>query len=516
MQSTALILIIALLLLTGLGLLLWLIRQRRQVPLAKTGFVHTRPLFADTNPSVGDRGDGGSARYPDSELSTGPDSLSLYQDTPTNSRYESRFRSSSPSLFPEDFVQSTMPQALHLTEVPKPAQQLERERIQRAMQALGDGPVDRAWQTLQGFFPDKGNREAALQTLAQIAQAYDKEARHECARDVYEHMADIDPNWPDIKAKLTRARELAQAATTNTWGTLPPRPMPQLGEQGQSCGQLGKYLVDKQIGKGAMGAVYMGLDPATNRKVALKTMALAQEFSGAELADARARFMREAEMAGRLQHHDIVHIFDAGEQEGVAYIAMELIDGVDMSQHTQPASLLPLEQLLPIAARVAEALAYAHSRGVTHRDIKPANIMINLDHDLVKVMDFGVARVADTTRTRTGVVLGTPTYMSPEQLSGQNVDSRSDLYSFGVSLFQLLTGQLPYRNDSMAALMRAIGREPVPNVCTIRPDLPPALGNIVALALEKTPGTRYATGLQMAQDLRAVAASIQHVDLDLG
>jgi serine/threonine-protein kinase len=512
MQSTALIVIIALLLLTGLGLLVWLVRQRRQVPLAKTGFVHTRPLFADTNPSTIDRGDGGSARYPDSELANGsPDSLSLYQDTPTNSNFESRFRSSSPSLFAEDFVQSTMPSALSLTEAPKPPLQIERERIQRAMQALGDGPIDRAWQTLQGFFPDKGNREVALQTLNQIAQAYEKEDRHECARDVYEHMADIDPAWPDIKNRLTRARELAQAATTNTWGTLPPRPMPQVGD-----GQMGQYVVERQIGKGAMGAVYLGHEATSGCKVALKTMALAQEFSGAELADARARFMREAEMAGRLQHQDIVHIFDAGEQEGVAYIAMELIDGIDMGHYTQPANLLPLEQLLPIAARVAEALAYAHSRGVTHRDIKPANIMVNLDHDLVKVMDFGVARVADTTRTRTGVVLGTPTYMSPEQLSGQNVDSRSDLYSFGVSLFQLLTGQLPYRNDSMAALMRAIGREPVPNVCTVRPDLPPALGNIVALALEKTPATRYANGLQMAQDLRDVAASLQHIDLDLG
>jgi serine/threonine protein kinase len=250
--------------------------------------------------------------------------------------------------------------------------------------------------------------------------------------------------------------------------------------------------------------------------VALKTMALAQEFSGAELVEARTRFLREAEMAGRLQHPDIVSILDAGELGGLAYIAMELVEGKDLSQYTSPDQLLPLDQLLGILARVADALAYAHSRGVTHRDIKPANIMVDVATGVVKVMDFGVARVADAARTRTGVVLGTPTFMSPEQLSGQPIDGRSDLYSLGVAMFQLLTGQLPYRNDSMAALMRAIGREPVPNVCTIRPDLPPALGDIVALALEKHPNTRYASGQQLADDLRAVLAEVgASVDIEL-
>jgi serine/threonine protein kinase len=165
---------------------------------------------------------------------------------------------------------------------------------------------------------------------------------------------------------------------------------------------------------------------------------------------------------------------------------------------------------------VADALAYAHTRGVTHRDVKPANIMIDLQRGRVKVMDFGVARVADAARTRTGVVLGTPTFMSPEQLSGQTIDGRSDLYSLGVSLFQLLTGQLPYRNDSMSVLMRAIAHDQAPNVCVLRPDVPEAVGNIVALALEKHPTTRYASGEQMASDLRAVAMTMQQIDIELG
>src|SRR5690606_4336793 len=182
-------------------------------------------------------------------------------------------------------------------------------------------------------------------------------------------------------------------------------------------------------------------------------MALAREFQGDELADARSRFLREAEMAGRLEHPDIVGIIGAGEADGLAFIAMELIKGTDLSVHATPQTLLPLTQLLPIMARVADALGYAHTRGVTHRDIKPANSMVDLASGGVKVMDFGVARVADAARTRTGVVLGTPRFMSPEQLSGQTIDGRTDLYSLGVSLFQLLTGYLPYRNESMAQLM---------------------------------------------------------------
>ncbi|RRS03321.1 serine/threonine protein kinase [Aquabacterium soli] len=326
-------------------------------------------------------------------------------------------------------------------------------------------------------------------------------------------MADTDPHWRDVKVRLMRARGLAQNAAVNTWGTVPAQPMPQITRP-----QLGKYLVDKEIGRGAMGAVYLGYDPATDHRVALKTMALAQEFSGSDLVDARSRFLREAEMAGRLEYPDIVSIIDAGEENGVAFIAMELVEGTDLSEYTAPDRLLPLEHLIPIMARVAAALAYAHTRGVTHRDIKPGNIMVDLNRDVVKVMDFGVARVADAARTRTGVVLGTPTFMSPEQLAGQNIDGRSDLYSLGVTFFQLLTGQLPYRNDSMAVLMRAIARDPVPHVTEIRPDVPQALGDIVALALQKHPNTRYADGQQMAEDLRAVAQAMQAraVDLDLG
>ena len=271
---------------------------------------------------------------------------------------------------------------------------------------------------------------------------------------------------------------------------------------------LGRYRIDRELGRGAMGMVYLGHDPQLGRQVAIKTMALAREFEGIELVEARARFFREAEMAGRLQHRDIVTIYDAGEDQDLAYIAMEFVKGRDLLQHTLPGRLLPVPTVLQTIARVAQALAYAHSQGVVHRDIKPANVMIDPASDTVKVTDFGIARVTDASRTRTGMVLGTPSFMSPEQMAGRRVDGRSDLYSLGVMLFQLLTGALPHASESMATLMYQIANQPAPDVRSLRPGLPEALANIVALALEKRPEVRYSDGKTIAGDLLAVAAKM--------
>jgi len=271
---------------------------------------------------------------------------------------------------------------------------------------------------------------------------------------------------------------------------------------------LGRYRIERPIGSGSMGMVYLGHDPQGGRAVALKTLALSREFEGSALTEARARFFREAEMAGRLQHLDIVTIFEAGEQDGLAYLAMEYVNGRDLSQHTLAGRLLPVTQVLRTLARVALALAHAHAQGVVHRDVKPANVMIDPASDVVKVTDFGVARIADACQTRTGLVLGTPSFMSPEQMAGRRLDGRTDLYSLGVMLFQMLTGVLPHRSDSMAQLMSQIANEPAPDIRTLRPELPEALANVVALALEKRPEIRYADGHQMAADLLAVAQAL--------
>jgi serine/threonine-protein kinase len=238
--------------------------------------------------------------------------------------------------------------------------------------------------------------------------------------------------------------------------------------------------------------------------VAIKTMALSQEFAGEELTDARERFFREAETAGRLQHQNIVTIFDAGEEHDLAYIAMEFLKGRDLADHCKGDNLLSVSKVLSIVARVAEALAYAHKQNVVHRDIKPANIMYELDSDTVKVTDFGIARITDSSKTKTGLVLGTPSFMSPEQLAGKKVDGRSDLYSLGVMLYQMLAGLLPFRGDSMSELMFKIANEEAADIRIIRPEIPESLANVVALALSKRPETRYQTGDQFAADLRAV------------
>jgi hypothetical protein len=505
------------LLLVALALVLawWMFRKNREPAIpAASGFSpttrsagHTRPMHdTPTRPAR-------PVRQADVQPVTRPDRRRVQrsEDTgPETVLSYLHFQNSAPlgSDYPSDLGSdfgptSTLPEA--------DAASPDRLRIEKALNALQQGPADQAWETLKGFRPEQAHRVACLETMERIALAFERDQRYDGARDVYEHMADIDPHWRDVKLRLMRARGLAQNAKANAWGTVPAQLLPEVDHR-----QLGRYIVDKEIGRGAMGAVYLGYDPATNQRVALKTMSLVKEFSGSDLVDARSRFLREAEMAGRLDHPDIVSVIDAGELDGLAFIAMELVEGTDMSEFTQASKLLPLTQLVPIMARVAEALAYAHTRGVTHRDIKPGNIMVDVDKGIVKVMDFGVARVADAARTRTGVVLGTPTFMSPEQLAGQTIDGRSDLYSLGVSMFQLLTGQLPYRNDSMATLMRAIGSEAVPHVCDIRPDIPRALGDIVALALQKHPTTRYSDGLQMAEDLRAVMAMLRSADKAAG
>jgi serine/threonine-protein kinase len=268
---------------------------------------------------------------------------------------------------------------------------------------------------------------------------------------------------------------------------------------------LGRYRIEKPLGRGSMGVVYLAHDLEHGRAVAIKTLALSREFDAADLADARARFFREAEAAARLRHPDIVAVHEAGEDQGLAFIAMEYVRGHDLLRHMTLASLLPVPALLRIAARVALALAHAHTHGVVHRDVKPANVLIDPGTDTVKVADFGIASITDMARTRTGVMLGTPSFMSPEQMAGARIDGRSDLYALGVLLFQGLTGALPHRAESMAELLRQIGFEPAPDVRTLRPELPAALADLLARALSKRPEQRYADGQQMASDLVAIA-----------
>ncbi|MBC7917569.1 MAG: CHASE2 domain-containing protein [Rhodoferax sp.] len=353
--------------------------------------------------------------------------------------------------------------------------------------------------------------DALMGNLYSLALDFERKRQFNKAEAVYEHMAAYDKDYKDIKVKLSRAKNLSETVMLGGGGGTHPGGTMLLDGGAVEKPMLGRYQVEKELGKGAMGVVYLGKDPKIGRVVAIKTMALSQEFAGEELTDARERFFREAETAGRLQHQNIVTIFDAGEEHDLAYIAMEFLKGKDLVDFCKGDNLLPIPKVLSIVARVAEALAYAHTQNVVHRDIKPANIMYELDSDTVKVTDFGIARITDSSKTKTGLVLGTPSFMSPEQLAGKKVDGRSDLYSLGVMLFQMLAGVLPFRGDSMAELMFKIANEEAADIRIIRPELPELLANVVALAVSKRPETRYQTGDQFAADLRNVMAAMSGV-----
>ena len=276
---------------------------------------------------------------------------------------------------------------------------------------------------------------------------------------------------------------------------------------GHTPGMLGRYRVLKELGRGAMGLVYLGKDPTIQRFVAIKTMRLDQLDHDDKLQEVKARFFREAESTGRLSHPNIVTIYDAGEENDLGYIAMELIEGTPLKQWARKPNLMSVNEVLLTVATVADALDYAHQQGIVHRDIKPANIMLTKDR-IVKVMDFGIAKVASSSKTQSNIVLGTPTYMSPEQIAGKKVDGRSDIFSLGVVLFELLTGQLPFTADNLSAVLFSIAHHPHPAVQTLRADLPPMVQEIVDRALQKELPHRYRRAEEFANELRACLQSL--------
>ncbi|MGD9098468.1 MAG: serine/threonine-protein kinase [Desulfobacterales bacterium] len=272
--------------------------------------------------------------------------------------------------------------------------------------------------------------------------------------------------------------------------------------------KIGRYEIMRLIGKGAMGEVFLGRDPRINRLTAIKTLRFEDNFAEDEINAIKAKFFREAESAGTLSHANIVTIYDAGEDRDLAYIAMEYLEGVTLLRFTRAKRLLPVRKTIRYVTRIAEALDYAHIRGIVHRDIKPANVMV-LKSGRIKLTDFGIARITASSHTQTGVVKGTPYYMSPEQFSGAKVDGRSDIFSLGTLLFQLLTGSLPFFSESPAVLMNQIMNFPHPNPRAINPRVMPAIIPIVDRSLEKQPDRRYARASQMAADLVHLDQRIQ-------
>ena len=344
--------------------------------------------------------------------------------------------------------------------------------------------------------------DTLLDQLYNLGLDYERKRQFNKAESVFKYIQSNRADYSDVAVRIEQnknaigAMVLGGSPATNGNITL-------VSENGGiQKPMLGRYLIDKEIGRGAMGMVYLGHDDKIGRTVAIKTMVMREEIEVDKRDEVKARFFREAEAAGRLDHPNIVTVYDVGDEQDLAYIAMDYLKGKDLNNYCRVKKLLPPTEVFEVIISIAEALDYAHEQHVVHRDIKPANIIYNKAKKIAKITDFGVACLTDASKTKTGTVLGSPYYMSPEQLAGQKVDGRSDIYSLGVTLYQMLVGELPFTSDSMANLMYKIANEKHRDIRSFRPELPSCVSNIVNRALHKVIEKRFQSGKQMAASMR--------------
>jgi serine/threonine protein kinase len=268
--------------------------------------------------------------------------------------------------------------------------------------------------------------------------------------------------------------------------------------------KIGKYVIINEVGRGSTGVVYLSHDPYYGRDVAIKVYNVDASGDESRKRIARKMFLSEAHMVGMLQHPNILAIYDAGEENGHCYIVTEHVHGArTLAAYCRPDNLLRIDDVVELIYKAARALHYAHSRGVIHRDIKPSNIMLTLESE-VRIIDFGIALVADSEISRIEGIAGSPSYMSPEQVQSIELTNRSDLYSLGAVMYELLTGTRPFRAGNLQKLLHQIVFATPPPIHTLRPEIPEELENVTAMALQKDPAKRYKTGLDFAAELTRV------------
>ncbi len=342
----------------------------------------------------------------------------------------------------------------------------------------------------------------ALDAIYDIALQQERKRQYHHAITSYKHIVKSKSRYKDAEKRLKALESIEHSdgslsGTTDIAGTL------VIPNQKVSKPILGRYEIDRELGRGAMGVVYLGHDPKISRTVAIKTLNYSQ-FDDVLLDELKGRFFREAEAAGRLSHPSIVTVYDVGEEPDLAFIAMDYAEGKPLSAFTKSSSLLSIEKVHAVILKVAEALEYAHQQNIVHRDIKPGNIIYNPGNGEVKVTDFGIAKIVDDSKTKTGSVMGSPLFMSPEQLMGKKVFGSTDVYSLGVTFYQLLSGNTPFDGDSIATLTYQIINAKPKSIKLFRSDIPASTARIINKSLQKDPEKRFASAGAMALALRRV------------
>jgi serine/threonine-protein kinase len=348
--------------------------------------------------------------------------------------------------------------------------------------------------------------ESMKDVVYNLGLDYERKRMINKAISVYEYITDHDSEFRDLKARVAKLKKAIGALAERTArGSKEDKIV--VDDDLEIKPTVGRYEIVKELGQGAMGVVYLAKDPKINRLLAIKTIRFSDEFEEDRIESIKNRFFTEAEIAGKLSHPSIVAIYDAGEDFDLTYLAMEYLTGGDLRDPINKGIIFPLKKALYIIKETALALDYAHSQGVIHRDIKPGNIML-LKNGKVKVTDFGIAKAMSTSQTKSGVVLGTPNYMSPEQINGQKIDGRSDIFALGVVMFELLTGQLPFRGDNITNLLYQITQIKHPSVKELNPKLPKACEQIIDKALAKDHTRRFHRAGDMAKYVDALLAKL--------
>lgn len=403
-----------------------------------------------------------------------------------------------PFGIPIQFTAACSPIILFWAQRRKTWQRLISQRdyalIELAKHKIQSGHLEQALDYLKQC---KSNQTVASQGY-QIAVQQEQKRAYQDATNTYQWLASFAPKYKDVASK---AKDLAADAKPVATESLAATQTMAIAAEPERRPVLGRYRVERELGRGAMGVVYLGVDPKISRRVAIKTLSY-NMFDSHELSEVKQRFFREAEAAGRLTHPNIVTVYDVGEEPDLSFIAMDYIPGESLRDHIDSSKLLNIKTVYQLIEQVANALDYAHQQNIVHRDIKPGNLLFDTDKQQVKVADFGIARIIDNSSTKTGDILGSPIYMSPEQLKGHKVAGASDIYSLGVTFYQLLTGHPPYNGDSIANLAYQIVNKKFKSVRELRPELPASAPRIINKAMAKEAGKRYATAGEMAEALR--------------